>query len=187
MPVLKINASIFSFQAAVLPESFRNGKMRLECTATIFNVYNRTTKAIIEEENPRAALVLSTTQDSASSTSKHQNHFMLSPLRSRLLSRSPPSGAGNVRNVYLLRLQAWRSESTAHTVWKISGYFVWGFERLLQIICSIRELTLVLLLKHLRLACGRSLNSYIEKNNNIALWSETHEIQIVSVKCYEGF
>lgn len=87
--VLKINASIFLFQAAVLPESFRNGKMRLECTATIFNVYNRTTKAIIEEENPRAALVLSTTQDSASSTSKQKNHFMLShstPVRLLVLS-----------------------------------------------------------------------------------------------------
>jgi hypothetical protein len=99
MPVLKINASIFSFQAAVLPESFRNGKMRLECTATIFNVYNRTTKAIIEEENPRAALVLSTTQDSASSTSKQKNHFMLSLALQFACSFSRP-GAGNVRNVY---------------------------------------------------------------------------------------
>ncbi|XP_059475215.1 uncharacterized protein LOC132196516 [Neocloeon triangulifer] len=57
-----------TLKAAVLPESFRNGKMKLECTATMYNVYNRTTKAIIEEENPRAALVLSTTHDSASST-----------------------------------------------------------------------------------------------------------------------
>jgi hypothetical protein len=125
MPVLKINASIFSFQAAVLPESFRNGKMRLECTATIFNVYNRTTKAIIEEENPRAALVLSTTQDSASSTSKQKNHFMLSLVLQFACSFSRP-GAGNVRNVYshLLRLWASRGKSTAHTVEKIPGHFV---------------------------------------------------------------
>ncbi|CAB3385317.1 Hypothetical predicted protein [Cloeon dipterum] len=71
-----LTTTVETLKFNILPESFRNHRMKLECTATMYNVYNRTAKAIIDEENPRAAHVLSTTHDSTSSTGERAQIFL---------------------------------------------------------------------------------------------------------------